>query len=79
MNGAIFIKLDIGNGSIDQLALISATKRFLKDTSRVKLVVYCWDGSPIENAIALEYCAVDLNDSMGAIFGSAFYQLFHSS
>ncbi len=72
MNGAIFIKLDIGNGSIDQVSLISVAKRFLKDTSRVKFVVYCWDGSPIENAIALEYCAVDLNGSMGAILGSAF-------
>lgn len=70
MNGAIFIKIDIGSGSIDQISLIFATTKFLKDTSRVKFVVYCWDRSPIENAIALEYCAVDLKGEMGPILGS---------
>lgn len=71
MNGAIFSKIETGSESIDKASLTSATKRFLNDTSRVKFVVYCWDASSAQSAIALGYYAVSLDGDMGAIFGSA--------
>jgi len=41
MNGAIFSKIYTGSESIDQASLVSATKRFLNDTSHIKFSVYC--------------------------------------
>jgi hypothetical protein len=60
MKGAIFSKIDTGSESIDQASLVSATKRFLNDTSRIKFIVYCWDMSPAQNSIALGYGAVGM-------------------
>ena len=69
-NGAIFCKIDTGNESIDQASLEAVTKRFLNDTHRVKFVVYCWDATPAQNAIALGYRAVGLDGDIGPIFNS---------
>lgn len=70
--GAIFCKIAIGEGTIGQNQVISATQEFLAGTNRINFVVYCWDSSPTDNAIALAYCAVDLNGYMRPILGSAF-------
>ena len=71
MKGAIFSKIDTGSESIDQASLVSATKRFLNDTSRIKFIVYCWDMSPAQNSIAFGYGAVSMDGDMVPIFGSA--------
>lgn len=67
-SGAIFCKVSLEGGGISKDDLILATQQFLRGTTRVRFVVFCWDGAVQDKVISLQYIAVDVNGKMSPIF-----------
>lgn len=60
-NGVIFLKIKIDDLTISQNDVVETSCKFLKSTTRIKFIVYCWDDSNSESIIAIKYFAVKKN------------------
>jgi len=55
------------NDSLSPDETIATTGAFLRNTSRVLFVDYCFDATTADNAIALQYVPIDAAGPMGEL------------